>query len=185
MKDVFKYTDFELLFDQKQSKFYSPEIMESDKLPFLEAASYLSIDKPVYADAAYRYVYGEAGLGIDEQYLVKISMYQWVVQPETKTIAGYKCTKATYSRPGAEGVTHTAWFCPEIKSRFGPIGMGNLPGTILQVEQGGMVFTTTKVELKVKEKIEFPKNVKIITEEEYLNLWDEWERKEMGAPQGN
>lgn len=182
LKDVFKYTDFELVFDSKQSKYYSPAIMESDNIPFREAASYLDIDKPVYADSGYRYYYGSENMGVDETYLVKSPVYEWQLHKETKTIAGYKCYKATYTWPGFKGVgpTHTAWYCPDIKSRFGPMGMGNLPGAILQFQYGGYIHTATKVVLNVKEKVDFPIATKVITEEEYHIIWDEWEIREMG-----
>lgn len=187
VKDVFKYIDFELLFDGKRAKFYSPMIIESDDMHLREAAAYFDFGNPVYSIDGEQYFFGPQGLGIEGQYLVKTPFYKWQLHNETKTIAGYKCCKATYTWPGFSGTgpTHTAWYCPEIKGRYGPRGMGNLPGIILEFEYAGFIHTATKVEFKVRGKIEFPKDIKIITEQEYHKLWDEWERREMGQPNGN
>ena len=180
-KELFKYADFELLFNSKQAKFLSPAILESDDFEIKEAAAQVGFDNPVYSDVNFVYGYGGDGLGLDGPYLVKAKFSDWQLRTETKIIAGYKCYKAERIFTDGDHIPpQVAWYCPDIKSRFGPMGSGNLPGTILQLEQVGYIYTATKVEFNVKDKIDFPKGIKTITEAEYDKIWDEWEIKEMG-----
>ena len=82
--------------------------------------------------------------------------YRWTIMPEeTKTIAGYPCTKAIGTRPATE-TTHdgkpyagfTAWFARDLPVPYGPMGFDGLPGLVLELTvdaPGGLTYRATKI----------------------------------------
>ena len=57
---------------------------------------------------------------------------KWDITPDTKDVAGYKCTKATTT---FRGRTWIAWFTPQIPVPFGPWKLHGLPGLILEASE--------------------------------------------------
>ncbi|MCD8438406.1 GLPGLI family protein, partial [Tenacibaculum dicentrarchi] len=53
-----------------------------------------------------------------------------------------------------------AWYCPEISSSFGPIGVAGLPGLILEVNKGNTKYMATKINLNPKKNIKITKLTK-------------------------
>lgn len=84
----------------------------------------------------------------------KLDTIQWKVHKEIKDIAGYKTQKATATIP----LNHikkgevTAWFTAEIPFQFGPIGVSNLPGLILEYQIQSYIYYADKIKLNKKEK---------------------------------
>lgn len=109
-----------------------------------------------------------------------IDYYKWVVTNETKMIDNYKCYKATADWIDDNKIKQVkvlkkaiAWFTPEIPLRFGPNGLGGLPGLILEGSLDEVnYFYATKIILDYKDKvnIEIPKSNKTITIAEYPDL---------------
>ena len=118
-------------------------------------------------------------------------MNKWVITKETKKINNYLCYKATLLTEynGVAGFdektlktswkkvskTLTAWFCPEIPYSFGPDVFYGLPGLVFEGYDsiGYASFVLDKITYnKNKTKIKIP-NLKILTEEESLKLFDE------------
>lgn len=61
--------------------------------------------------------------------------YQWSLVNESKTIAGYKCKKATTRKNIMNRHQNiTAWYCEEIAINDGPKDFNGLPGFIIQIE---------------------------------------------------
>lgn len=59
----------------------------------------------------------------------KIELPRWTVLPDTLTVAGYLCTKATCHFKGRD---YEAWFTTAIPRADGPWKLGGLPGLILK-----------------------------------------------------
>jgi len=79
----------------------------------------------------------------DKQFLIveNLSSQKWKLINESKLIGKYKCYKATtqkelYRRNGNRMIVVTAWYTPEIPLSFGPLGYGNLPGLIVELNEG-------------------------------------------------
>jgi len=107
------------------------------------------------------------------------NQYDWVITKETKTIGDYVCFKAVTSKEVFNSITNKnkrndiiAWFAPEIAAPFGPNGIDELPGLILETTTNNIVFYATKIELNYSKEniIKKPEEGKKITEEEYLKL---------------
>ncbi len=60
-----------------------------------------------------------------------LNLQAWKLLPDTMSVLGYECKKATtYFR----GRNYTAWYAPDIPVSDGPWKFGGLPGLILRVE---------------------------------------------------
>lgn len=89
---------------------------------------------------------------------------EWELTQETKTINGYLTYKATRDNGNV-----IAWYAPSIPIGFGPKGEYGLPGLILELEIGKIIFKATKIILNPNEKvvIKEPKGGKRVSYEEY------------------
>lgn len=70
-----------------------------------------------------------------------ISKTEWMLIYEKKIINGFECTKAlgTLEKNDGDGEKNkydgiVAWFCPKIKTSFGPKSYGGLSGLIMELE---------------------------------------------------
>lgn len=106
----------------------------------------------------------------------------WEIHKESKTIGDYVCFKATYI-PETNEDTLTkkaddeivAWFTPQIPVKNGPFKYQNLPGLIMEVQEGRKVIACTKVVLNPEETIEIkrPKRGKKIESKDFEALQKE------------
>ncbi|WP_397444703.1 GLPGLI family protein [Polaribacter sp. R77954] len=92
---------------------------------------------------------------------------KWNLTQETKEMNGYKVFKATRSNGKV-----IAWYTPSIPISFGPKGEYGLPGLILELEIGKIIFRATKIILNPKEKVvvERPKGGNRVSYEEYSSI---------------
>ncbi|MDX6745450.1 GLPGLI family protein [Polaribacter sp. PL03] len=90
---------------------------------------------------------------------------EWELTQESKKINGYVCYKATRSKGKI-----IVWYTPSIPINFGPKGEYGLPGLILELEIGKIIFKAKKIVLNPKEKIivEELKGCKRVSYEEYV-----------------
>ncbi|MBE7696801.1 GLPGLI family protein [Tenacibaculum finnmarkense] len=100
-----------------------------------------------------------------EDFLVNIEQLNWQLKNETKKIGDYLCYKAIaiekkMYRGGMKEYPVIAWYCPEISSFFGPIGVAGLPGLILEVNKGNIKYRATKINLNPKKNIKITKLTK-------------------------
>ncbi|WP_428223574.1 GLPGLI family protein [Flavobacterium sp.] len=117
------------------------------------------------------YIHKKSLLG--EEFCVKHrSDNDWKLTSESKIISNYICYKATRIRTNnVKGILKkyevVAWYCPKIPVNFGPIGYGNLPGLILELQEPTKTYCAFKINLESK-KIEIKKiNCAPISEEEF------------------
>ena len=62
-----------------------------------------------------------------------------------------------------------AWYAPEISLNYGPKGYGNLPGLILELQEGEFKYYAAKITLNPKKKINIniPSKGELLTEKEF------------------
>jgi GLPGLI family protein len=101
-----------------------------------------------------------------------IPSYNWKIENETQTIAGYNCKKATTTKYVRRLQQITAWYCEDIPINDGPDTFSGLPGLILQIEiDKNTIIKFEKLKF-IKEKvteIKEPKNkTKMLTIDEYM-----------------
>lgn len=69
----------------------------------------------------------------------------WAFTTETKSVAGYSCTKATTTYRGRNWV---AWFTPDIAVPYGPWKLHGLPGLILEAYSEDQKYTMKAVKVE-------------------------------------
>jgi GLPGLI family protein len=131
-----------------------------------------------------------------KKYLIEDTLKQraWKIGTETKKIAGYECTKATFRDTSMKfqdktiPLDVTAWFTMDLALAAGPQTFGSLPGLILEVDtnNGEMVVTAKKIEFKkVKDKdIAAPTKGEKITQAELRKKREEWMKANGGRGGG-
>lgn len=105
----------------------------------------------------------------------------WILTNELKTINGYVCYKATQLKNMRLKKTSKeiiAWYCPSIPLSFGPKDFSGLPGLIMELQDGKVIFLINKINLnaEIENKFKVIKG-KIITEEEFNVIYDEMLKK--------
>ena len=114
-----------------------------------------------------------------KKYLIEDTLRQraWKLGTETRKIAGYDCTKATF-KDTAQKADITAWFTMDLPLSAGPQTFGALPGMILEVDSnnGEMIMSAKKIEFKkIKDKdIAAPTKGEKITQAELRKKREEW-----------
>lgn len=114
-----------------------------------------------------------------KKYLIEDSLKQraWKIGTETKKIAGYDCTKATF-KDTAQKTDVIAWFTMDLALAAGPQTYGALPGMILEVDSnnGELLMVAKKIEFKkLKDKdLAAPTKGEKITQVEFRKKMDEW-----------
>lgn len=110
----------------------------------------------------------------DAEFLVREKIKtHWVLHNETKKIDNYLCLKATATRTvvnekGTFTFPVVAWYCPQIPFGYGPIGYGNLPGLILELQDRYVVFGAVSLNFNDPSlQITALSKGKVVTEEEY------------------
>ncbi|QMU65767.1 MAG: GLPGLI family protein [Flavobacteriaceae bacterium] len=123
------------------------------------------------------------------RFLVSRPYQKWELHDETKTIGDYLCFKATtsYTITNPKGKifkrNFTAWYTPQLPYKFGPIGYGNLPGLIMQLQGERFSYGVEKIEFykdnekNKKNKMPKLKRLKLITEEKFEKLAAEDEKR--------
>jgi GLPGLI family protein len=104
----------------------------------------------------------------------------WKLLIETKVIDGFTCYKATnvetvINKKGTFSFPVTAWYCPKIPYSYGPMGYGNLPGLILEIQIRNVIFGAKKIDLKSTMDFDttFLKKATLLTEEELAKKLEE------------
>jgi len=104
---------------------------------------------------------------LGECFIFDNNYLEWQLTQETRTINGYVTYKATRNNGKV-----IAWYTPSIPIGFGPKGEYGLPGLIIELELGKIVFKATKITLNPKNKfvVKEPKSGKRVTYEEYSEI---------------
>lgn len=92
-----------------------------------------------------------------ERFLISYEPIDWNFEKETKQIGKYNCNKATTikkieSKNGINEMSIIAWYSPQIPLNFGPKEYSGLPGLILELHEGNIIFTAKRIELNTKKR---------------------------------
>ncbi len=79
----------------------------------------------------------------------------WDISTETKTIAGFLCTKATTTFRGRQWI---AWFTMAIPVPFGPWKLHGLPGLILEAHDATNKYLMRAVKIDFQKSLIFDKD---------------------------
>jgi GLPGLI family protein len=93
---------------------------------------------------------------LEDKYIISYYFSKWKLLNETKKIGNYICYKAIKNDNKSdleENKQTIVWYTPDISSRFGPKLYNGLPGLVLEVNRGQIVFLATKIILNPKETI--------------------------------
>lgn len=141
-----------------------------------------------------------------KNYLIidSIKMAPWKFSDQVKTIAGYECRMAYYTRtdtipmmvigsasadapkrqPQIRTQEITAWYTDKIRPFLGPERFNTLPGVVLAIDinNGERVIVARKVEIRElkKNELKAPSSGTKITQEEFNKLLQE-QMKQMGG----
>ncbi|EWH12457.1 hypothetical protein KLA_14433 [Cellulophaga geojensis KL-A] len=108
---------------------------------------------------------------LDANFRVLLKPKKWKIHNKSKYIGKYLCYKATTidtvnNSIGIHKFRVNAWFTNQLPPYFGPAAYYGLSGLILEVENGKMRLTATKVSFVKPFKIKKNKSGKLITEDE-------------------
>lgn len=140
-----KSLTFQLIITENGSKFLNKENLESDNNIGLKR---FTLTMSHYSGIVYNLknkILVQKELLGENIYAVEGLKDNWVLTSETKLIDNYLCYKATNIYKvtnGSKVFNHPviAWYCPKIPYPYGPIGYGNLPGLILELQVRNAVF---------------------------------------------
>ena len=177
--------DFSLVFNDSTSMFYLERKLFSDNgaagmaLPFTGYFGRIKQQPNNYITEELEEAFGK--------FLVARPYPKWELHDETKKIGEYLCFKATtfYTTTNPKGKVFkhdfTAWYTPQIPYRFGPVGYGNLPGLIIELQGAKFTYGVKKMEFydngRKKHKMPKLKKLKRITEEAFEKLAAEDEKR--------
>jgi len=115
---------------------------------------------------------------------------KWKLENETKEILGYSCKKAWFVTE-EKGDTVTAWYTSQIPVSAGPLGVGELPGLVLEstMADGKLTVTAEKIDFDtdISAKLLKPSSGKKISAEKFekIRKEKEAEMKEFEGGDGN
>jgi GLPGLI family protein len=165
------------------------------------ALVYIKAVEDIYYDLSKNYTYQFANADNffkkKEYFIQKECFNSWEISGETKDISGVKCVKATYvidnikkmgkdnpyARQNPTSLV-TAWFASEMPYAVGPAGYCGLPGVILELQTKDFYFTASSItfDRENKDSIEIPQADKIISEEEFLKIFENKREEVLGKP---
>jgi GLPGLI family protein len=172
--------DFSLLFNDATSIFYLEDELYSDN-----SAAGMALAKSGYYGRIKQRTENYITEELEEdfgKFLVSRPYQKWELVEESKMIGDYACFKATtfYTVTNPEGKVFkhnfTAWYSPQLPYKFGPVGYGNLPGLIIELQGERFTYGVKKIEFyddnEKSNGNELPelKKKKLITEEEFEAL---------------
>lgn len=172
MKCQMPHISYELKFNKDSSVFKRKEMMAVDNtIDYKEIAGFSDADGRFFT-----LINNKLRLRTfkfrNKKYIIKSNFLKWVIDDKRKNILGYDCIKAKTKKQLDNGNTINVivWFTTELPFSFGPKEYVGLPGLVLQVEERGIKFYATSVDINNKKhKIEFPNVNKSMTRKEYLS----------------
>ncbi len=118
---------------------------------------------------------------LGKKFLIKgaLAKMEWKITGEQKELLGFACQKAILADTSQHII---AWFTAQIPASNGPDMFGNLPGMILELENGEQTIIANKVAFGTisSDLLETPKKGKKVTQEEFQKIQEE-KLKEIGG----
>jgi GLPGLI family protein len=171
-----KYVSYKLLSDGKECVFYNNEIMFNDIHSPIFKAIISNESSNFYINSFSNQFYQIINFN-DKDYIVLLNSIKWEITNETKTIEGFECYKATTKNIiGSNNFIINAWFAPTIPFKYGPKLSFNLPGLVLEYQQGATSIVAKsikyKIDEKLKEKLIKPEGI-IVSQEDFDKIINE------------
>ncbi|MHA7829717.1 MAG: GLPGLI family protein [Flagellimonas sp.] len=167
--------EFQLLINNNESIFkQSKQLVRDDINPMLyELASGFCSGNEVWYTKTDDLIKRIALLNTDPSIELTLDeKVQWEITNESKHIGEFKVLKATTTRKlGSYLEEIEAWFAPKLPYSFGPLGYNGLPGLILEMYRGNVVFKLKEIQEKDVD-IKLPKSSKEMTFEKYFEMLD-------------
>ena len=173
--EVMSDFEFQLLIDGNESIFkQSKQLVRDDINPVLyELASGFCSGNEVWYTKKDDSIKRITLLNTDPSMVLTLDEHiQWEITNQSKQIGEFKVLKATTTRKlGSYLEEIEAWFAPTLPYSFGPLGYNGLPGLILEMYRGNVVFKLKEIKEKVVD-IKLPKSSKEMTFEKYFEMLD-------------
>ncbi len=153
LNEISKNISFQLDFVNEESVFYLNNITKNR---MSELAIVLSGGKGVFYNKHSSRV--RQVKAFEKHYLINYNFIKdsdWEIKDREKIIQGYKCKKAILKNLNGNYEGITAWYSPDLPFKFGPRGIGNLPGLILELaitNRVKIIFTASDVSLNSTNK---------------------------------
>ena len=145
----FENITFKLTFNANYSRFAVENVLQSDlNYKFFSLAKIITMTNNIYYQNLKTHQVIEE---VDGVYLAIDKKVKWTLRNGKKVINGYTCYKAVYSdhRISAEGKNFTveivAWYCPEFPVSLSPDLYNGLPGIVLELNNGNVVFVAKEI----------------------------------------
>ncbi|QTD36274.1 GLPGLI family protein [Polaribacter batillariae] len=156
-KDVF----FVLKIKNNESFFYKKEKLNNDFDKGINMTETLSGKGIYYSNINTNEILNQKE-SFGNKFLISYPKIEWILTQEKKKIGNYICYKATTikkveNKRGIINKKITAWYTLDIPYKFGPKEFSNLPGLILELQEGRLTFTVDKIKLNLNKKIEINK----------------------------
>ena len=153
----FRTNLFELSFNNTQSIYKTAKDNPESKMAFFG-------DSPGSSNTVFKDL--EKGTAISQKQIFEslflvsdsITQYEWKLQPETRTIAGFECKKAITKI--CDSVVVVAFYTEEIVCSSGPESFGGLPGMILGLAVPRLYTTWFATSLELTNSADLEKPVK-------------------------
>ncbi|MEC4048671.1 GLPGLI family protein [Flavobacterium sp. SUN046] len=139
---------------------------------------------PIYYDKSQNTIYEDHDDPILGKYVLKKERKSiiWQITNETKEIDGFLCYKAiaddvVVNSFGNFKYQLTAWFTQNIPVSSGPLGIGGLPGLILELNRRNVSFGASMIKFMdhtINSKIIKPKMNKTISEDDVKKLREDF-----------
>lgn len=186
-KEASKANEFisKLKFNQNESLFFFEDFLESDDMNKLDFA-FISVKHTgkIYTNINEDNILTQKDVhGGNLIIKKKASTIKWKLENETKKIGEYKCYKATtkqrvYRSSGNhKEKTIEAWYAPSLTINSGPLGFGGLPGLIIELNDGQVLYTLKEIKFDRKDskktKVKKPTKGKIVTEDQFYEITSE------------
>jgi len=194
-EEIAKTLRFELHYKDGESLFFMTDMLNSDGFDATNVMTTQSTFNGL--DTFYTNVKTDEALEVAEilgQKITiksKISNIEWKLTPETKTIDGHKCYKATttykFHWSGKDRTNAvTAWYDPAIPVKLGPTRYAGLPGLILELNEDYRTWVVEKIDFKPEKKprITKPNDKSAITRQELDAKVDDMRQKFISNARG-
>lgn len=170
---------FCLLFNKSEFLFSFEESLEIDEEnKFSIAHIYAKIMGDFYMNTTSNEILHKKELPNGKKVRIKKNLkdLKWKLVNEKREIGKYTCYKAIsvrkFKSKNGEDKEHIyeAWYSPDIPINGGPIGVGGLPGLIVELKDGKtFIYYLLDISFETKDriKIDKPTKGKIVTQEEY------------------
>lgn len=140
---------YELRFSNSKSMYGPIETMYLDRAKEIEPALILAGKGTYYNSIGNSTIMQRSFSG--DNFLISLdgNKIEWNISKESKKIEQYNCLKATAKIEMNNGKVKNiiAWFTTEISAPFGPKQYNGLPGLILHLEEGELLYYCTSIEL--------------------------------------